>query len=211
MLVSALCCLIVLPSASATDLPGFRADVRALTNAEKRAMTPAAWRPGCPVGLGALRRVRVLHVGFGGRARWGVLVVHREVARDVVAVMQRAYVARFPIRRMVPIERYGGSDDRSVAADNTSGFNCRTVPGARRWSTHALGRAVDVNPIENPYLAPGGSVRARSRSYLDRTRRRPGMLVAGGAVVHAFDRIGWEWGGRWPSTKDYHHFSESGR
>ena len=160
----------------------------------------------------ALRDLRLLtlsHWGFDGRARTGRLIVHRDVARDLVHVFRDLYAARFPIRRMVPVDAYGGSDFRSIEADNTSAFNCRYVEGTTRWSNHAFGRAIDVNPIENPYVSGGTTSHAASRSYVDRSKR-PGMAYEGGALVRAFDRIGWGWGGRWTSVKDYQHFSESG-
>jgi hypothetical protein len=118
---------------------------------------------------------------------------------------------RFPIRRIVPVDTYGGSDFRSIEADNTSAFNCRYVDGTRRWSEHAYGRAIDVNPIENPYVSGGATSHVASRPYVDRSRRRPGMAFEGGALVGAFDAIGWGWGGRWQSATDYQHFSASGR
>ena len=115
-------------------------------------MTPSAWRPGCPVGPASLRVVRATHWDFGGRVRTGRIVVHRDVANQVVSILRQLYAARYPIRWMVPIERFGGSDFRSIEADNTSAFNCRYVDGTRRWSEHAYGRAIDINPIENPYV-----------------------------------------------------------
>ena len=139
------------------------------------------------------------------------LIVHRDVARDVVGVFSRLYAAHFAIRRMVPIDAYGGSDFRSIEADNTSAFNCRFVDGTARWSEHAYGRAIDVNPIENPYVSGGRTSHPASRPFVDRSRLRPGMALEGGAVVRAFDAIGWGWGGRWTSAKDYQHFSRSGR
>jgi hypothetical protein len=185
-----------------------RVVIRTLTPTERRAMTPSVWRPGCPVSLGSLRRLSVPYVDFAGRPRRGVLVVHHSVAADVSRVMTRLRAARFPIRRMVPIERYRGSDDRSVAADNTSAFNCRRTTGSRTWSRHAYGRAIDVNPIENPYVVGGRTKWRRSRAYLDRTRVRKGMAVEGGVLVRAFDAVGWEWGGRWRSPVDYQHFAK---
>jgi D-alanyl-D-alanine carboxypeptidase len=112
---------------------------------------------------------------------------------------------------MVPVDAYGGSDSRSIEADNTSAFNCRSVEGTSRWSEHAYGRAIDVNPIENPYVDGGHTSHRASVPYLDRSRRRPGMAYEGGVLVGAFDAIGWGWGGRWTSVKDYQHFSASGR
>lgn len=170
-----------------------------------------SYRAGCPVGPQDLRTLGLTYWGFDGRARTGRLVVHRRVATDVVLVFRRLYTARFPIRRMVPVSAYRGSDDASMAADNTSGFNCRFVGGTRRWSMHAFGEAIDLNPVENPYVqgtrvAPPGGAR-----YVDRSRRRPGMVVDGDAVVRAFAAVGWSWGGRWTGSKDYQHFSTTGR
>src|SRR6185436_4676963 len=153
------------------------------------------------------RWVTVRHWGFDGRAHTGVLVVNRDAAAAIVAAMRALYAARFPIRRMTPIEAYGGDDFRSIEADNTSAFNCRRATGSSSWSEHAFGRAVDVNPIENPYVAGGRTAHAASRPFLDRSRIRLGMAVAGGPLVRAFDAVGWGWGGRWSGPRDYQHFS----
>jgi len=117
-----------------------------------------------------------------------------------------------PLRRLRPIDAYGGSDERSLAADNTAAFNCRyaVAPGPKRWSVHSYGLAVDVNPVENPYLE-GGRVHPRAgRAYLDRSVYRPGMAVRGGLLVAAFAAVGWTWGGTAFSSPDYQHFSKTG-
>lgn len=175
-------------------------------------MTGISWRPGCPVPLRDLRVVTASHWGFDGRVHTGRLIVHRDVARNAVAVLRRLFAARFPIRRVVPVDAYRGSDFRSIEADNTSAFNCRYVDGTTRWSEHAYGRAIDLNPIENPYVTSAGTTSHRaSRAYLRRTPYRPGMAVEGGVLVRAFDAAGWSWGGRWSGARDYQHFSASGR
>jgi hypothetical protein len=189
----------------------FRGSIAPIDAALAKRMTGVSWRPGCPVPLRDLRLLTLTHWGVDGQVRTGRLVVHRTAARDLVRVFRELYVARFPIRRMVLIDAYGGSDFRSIEADNTSGFNCRYVEGTTRWSNHAFGTAIDVNPIENPYVSGGRTSHRASVPYLDRSRRRPGMAYEGGALVRAFDRIGWGWGGRWTSVKDYQHFSASGR
>jgi hypothetical protein len=199
------------PAAAATRLPEFRAVVRLVSPAERTAMTPSTWRPGCPVGLAALRHVSVPFVGFDGRAHRGAVVVHNGAARDIVAVFRELYRARFPIRRMRPIQAYGGDDFTSIEADNTSAFNCRPVAGTSRWSEHAYGRAIDVNPLENPYVSGGRTSHRGSDAYVARSPYRRGMAVEGGALVAAFDRAGWGWGGRWSGDRDYQHFSASGR
>ncbi len=176
------------------------------------AQLPYSWRTGCPVAPSQLRRLRVAYWGFDGSAHTGMLVVNADAVGDLVAVFSRLYAARFPIRRMRLIDAYRGRDEPSLEADNTSAFNCRyaVAPGPRRWSVHAFGRAIDVNPVENPYLV-GGRVHPRSgRAYLNRARVRPGMAVPRGLLVRAFAAVGWAWGGRWTGSPDYQHFSATG-
>jgi D-alanyl-D-alanine carboxypeptidase-like protein len=192
--------------------PPFRGTFAPLSPALRALMTGVSWRPGCPVGLTDLRLVTVRHVDFAGRTRTGRLVVHKDHAARVVATMRKLYDARFPIRRMRLIDAYGGSDFRSIEADNTSAFNCRRATGSSNWSEHAYGRAIDVNPIENPYVEGSRVYHAASRAYVARRPVRRGMAADGGQLVRAFDAIGWGWGGRWSGTvKDYQHFSASGR
>ncbi|MGH3065847.1 MAG: M15 family metallopeptidase [Gaiellaceae bacterium] len=189
----------------------FRGTIERIDPAQAERMTGVSWRPGCPVSLRDLRLLTLSHWGFDRRPRTGRLIVHEDVARDVLGALRRLHAARFPIRRMVPIDAYGGSDFRSIEADNTSAFNCRFVDGTSRWSEHAYGRAIDVNPIENPYVSDERTSHRASRPYVDRLPRRPGMAYERGVLVRAFDAIGWGWGGRWTSVKDYQHFSASGR
>lgn len=168
--------------------------------------------PGCPVPLTDLRYLRMSYVGFDGRTHNGEMVVHADYATQVAAVFRRLYDARWPIRRMRLVDDYGGDDARSMAANNTSGFNCRRVAGSRGWSAHAYGAAIDINPVQNPDLtgtrvAPDGG---RAFGELDRSAGAdpaPGVISARGSVRAAFERIGWEWGGTWSSGKDYQHFA----
>jgi D-alanyl-D-alanine carboxypeptidase len=202
---------LALPAAAAAT-PAFRAAVAPIPPAMRAAMTPTSWRAGCPVSLDDLRVVRVSHWDFDGRVRTGTLIVNREVAGDVVTVMRTLFRARFPIRRMQPVDAYGGDDFRSIEADNTSAFNCRPATGSSRWSEHAYGRAIDLNPLENPYVSGGRTSHPASVPYLDRSVRRKGMVQDGDVVVRAFAAVGWGWGGHWTGgVKDLQHFSASGR
>jgi hypothetical protein len=209
VIVLALAALVVAPAA-APEVAQFRATIAPIDAALAKRMTGVSWRRGCPVALRDLRLLRLSHWGFDGRSRTGRLVAHRSVARELVGAFRELYAARFPIRRMVLVDAYGGSDFASIEADNTSAFNCRYVDGTSRWSNHAYGTAIDVNPIENPYVSGGRTSHRASRPYVSRTPRRPGMAYEGGALVRAFDRIGWGWGGRWKTVQDYQHFSVSG-
>ena len=198
--------LLALLVSAPAPVPPFEHSVARLTPAQ----LPHSWRSGCPVSPTRLRRVRLTHWGFDGKAHSGSLDVHAAGVQDIIEVFRKLYAARFPIRRMRPVDAYGADDDRSMAADNTSAFNCRLVAGTRRWSAHAYGRAIDVNPVENPYLAGGRVQPSAGRAYLDRSKVRPGMAVRGGILVRAFAAVGWSWGGRWRGTPDYQHFSASG-
>jgi hypothetical protein len=211
---AAVCALVLAaPSQShVSGAPTFRGSVSVLPSSLRSTMTGLSWHRGCPVGLDDLRLVRARHWGFDGRVHTGRLVVASEVAPSVVGVLRRLYAARFPIRRMVPVDAYGASDFRSIEADNTSAFNCRYVDGTTRWSEHSYGRAIDLNPIENPYVTAAGTTsHPASRPYLRRLTYRPGMAVDGGVAVRAFAAAGWGWGGGWSGDRDYQHFSASGR
>jgi hypothetical protein len=191
---------------------GFHGSVRPLDASLRAELTGRSWKPGCPVALADLRLLELTHWGFDGRVHTGRLVVNEDVANDVVSVFRRLYGLRFPVRRMRLVDEYGASDYRSIEADNTSAFNCRRATGSAHWSEHAYGHAIDLNPLENPYVSGGRTSHGRSVPYLDRTRALRGVVVAGGPVVAAFRSIGWGWGGDWAGdVKDYQHFSVSGR
>jgi D-alanyl-D-alanine carboxypeptidase len=203
--------LAVLAAAVGVAAAPSASDFNATISAPRWAELRHTYRAGCPVAPSQLRTLRLSYWGFDGRSRTGVLIVHRSVTADVVAVFRRLYEARFPIRRMVSVTRYRGDDDASMAADNTSAFNCRRVSGSRSWSMHAFGLAIDVNPIENPYVLGGRVQPPAGRDYLNRSRGRAGMAVEGGVLVEAFAARGWKWGGRWTGSRDYQHFSTNGR
>jgi hypothetical protein len=175
-------------------------------------MTGASWHvhPACPP-PSALALLRMSHWGFDGRVHRGELVCAASLADEVSEAFARIFAARFPIASMVRIDAFGGDDNASMAANNTSGFNFRVIAGTDRLSQHALGQAIDINPVQNPWLRDGVILPPAARDYLDRTDVRPGMIVRPGPVTDAFDAFGWDWGGDWKDYKDYHHFSRQGR
>lgn len=174
-------------------------------------MRGLSWHKGCPVPIRRLRLIEATYNGFDGDVHEGKLVVHKDAVDAIVDVLHSMYRRGFKIHRMHLVDRYGASDHRSMRADNTSAFNCRNVAGTDSWSQHAYGRAIDVNPVENPYVASDGSVSPkRGERYADRSKHHKGMIHSGGATVRAFERQGWGWGGNWSSAKDYQHFSATG-
>ncbi len=172
---------------------------------------PSTYRAGCPVAPQDLRLLRMAHLDFAGISQTGEMVVHADQVLPVLRVFARLHEARFPLARMQRVDVFGGSDAASMDANNTSGFNCRRTTSGTAWSEHAYGRAVDLNPVQNPYVSGSTVLPEAGRAYLNREDRRPGMVVAGDVVVQAFSGQGWGWGGAWASTKDYQHFSLSGR
>jgi D-alanyl-D-alanine carboxypeptidase len=171
-----------------------------------------SWRPGCPVDPARLRLLKVDYWGFDRRVHRGELVVHRDHARRILRVMERLFQVHYPIQRMRLVDAYRGDDDRSMTANNTSAFNCRRVSGSSRWSEHAFGRAIDVNPLHNPWVTRGGRVSPPAgRPWANRARAGAAMIRPGDKVVRAFAAVGWRWGGYWSGSRDYQHFSATGR
>jgi hypothetical protein len=175
------------------------------------------WRASCPVGLSGLRLLTVSHWDFSGRAQTGQLVVNARVAGPVKRVFGKLYALRFPIRHLQLADMYGPTSGRPRDGDVSGSFDCRqAVPspctggrGTGTWSMHAYGLAVDVNPVENPYVGCGQSRDPKAQRYRDRSRHRRGMVTR--QVIAAFASVGWGWGGSWTgNTKDYMHFSING-
>ncbi|HEV3013578.1 MAG TPA: M15 family metallopeptidase [Actinomycetota bacterium] len=187
----------------------FRSSVRPIS-AAVRARMGTTWKPGCPVGLADLRYVTVSFRGFDGRAHTGELVVHRRVAAPVVSVFARLYRARFPIEEMRLVTGADLEARPTGDGNNTAAFVCRAARKQTRWSAHAYGLAVDVNPFHNPYRRGDLVLPELASAYLDRDRRRPGMIRPGDVVTRAFAALGWTWGGTWRSPKDYMPFSATG-
>jgi poly-gamma-glutamate synthesis protein (capsule biosynthesis protein) len=189
----------------------YTSSIERVPSALGRRMTGGSHDPArCPVKLADLRLLTMRYVGFDRQPHIGQMVVHRRHARDIVDVFRELYDERFPIRRMQLVDAYGGDDNRSMAADNSSAYNCRTVAGTSTFSDHAYGAAVDINPVENPYVAADRVLPSAGRKFVDVDRSPDadapqGVIVAGDVVVRAFERIGWEWGGAW-NHPDYQHF-----
>lgn len=186
----------------------FLSEILPLSQQLREEMTGVSWRPGCPVPLEELRLLRLRHYDLQGAIQQGELVAHRDVAAELVEIFGALFDARFPIARMQRVEAYGGDDERSMADNNTSAFNCRrTERRPEVFSRHSHGRAVDVNPLQNPFVRDGRVSPEGGRAYLER-RATPGLIRAGDACHRAFTRRGWGWGGAWRTLKDYQHFEK---
>ncbi|MGQ0843468.1 MAG: M15 family metallopeptidase [Sporichthyaceae bacterium] len=172
----------------------------------ERIVATGTWRPGCPVGRSDLRRVELNFVTFDGHTERGQLIVHRDIADSVVRIFSRLHAEGFPITRMEPVEKYGGDVNRSLRADNTSAFNCRKpdqINAPVKASPHANGRAVDVNPVRNPWKDLRCTCWSPSDEYAT-DRRGPGVVTKGSLPWRLFTGEGWIWQNI--DVPDYMHF-----
>jgi hypothetical protein len=199
---------------------GFHVSSAPLSTAVRHEIVAAnEWHAGCPVSLSQLRVLTLTYHGFDGQTHWGQLVVNENAVAPLSRAFARLYAIGFPIRHMQLSDTYGSGRGRPADGDFTASFECRQASASPctgsatattgTWSEHAYGDAVDLNPVENPYVGCGMTRDPVSLSYLDRARVRRGMVTPG--VAAAFASAGWGWGGSWTgSTKDYMHFSATG-
>lgn len=172
----------------------------------RRIVATGTWRPGCPVGRADLRRLQIGYVDFDGDLRRGSLVAHRDSVLDLAEIFTALFEARFPVARMEPVERYGGDVVRSLRANNTSAYNCRK-PGQINApvtdSPHASGRAIDINPVQNPWRDPRCDCWMPRATYAEATSG-PGIIRKGSLPVQLFEDRGWVWQNI--KVPDYMHF-----
>lgn len=171
-------------------------------------MNGVSFGEGCTTAREELRYVRVLHTGFDGETHVGELVVNQSIAEDVVDIFRELYDSAYPIEKMHLVDDYGGDDQASMADNNTSCFNFRTVSGSGTLSRHALGLAIDVNPLYNPYVTARGYEPSNAGDYLDRTRDNPYQIDGNDLCYQLFAAHGFSWGGWWSSVQDYQHFEK---
>lgn len=168
------------------------------------------WNEACPISHSELVYVDVEHINFDGFSQIGELLVAKKVAKQVSLIFKELYQRRFPIHTIQPIDIFDGDDYASMQANNTSAFNGRKIMNTDRWSSHAYGVAIDINPMQNPYLMLNRNTSSinifpdKGISYVNRRVMRAGMVED---IVPIFAQHGFtEWGGNWALKPDYHHF-----
>jgi hypothetical protein len=187
----------------------FAATVGVITPAIRTRMGQT-WSPGCPVPLSGLRYVTAVFRGFDGKAHRGELVIATRMAPKVVSVFRTLFANGFPIEEMRLPTTKDLRDKPTGDGNNTAAYVCRAARGQTRFSSHAYGVAIDVNPFQNPEVRRDLVLPELASAYKDRTWHRSGMFLAGDRGVRAFAAIGWEWGGAWHASKDPMHFSATG-
>ena len=208
-LLRGLCVMLLLAGMARAAPPTFQGTSGPVPAAVAERMRGGSWREGCPVPITDLAYLRLSHYGRDGAVRTGELVVHRELAAQVLEIFKALFAQKFPIEKMRLIDEYQADDDRSMADNNTSGFNCREVLGKPKvLSKHASGRAIDINPLWNPMHAGGAVMPPAGARFVNREKAAPGILRKGDPAVREFQSRGWTWGGDWSSMKDYQHFQK---
>lgn len=167
------------------------------------------WHKDCPVPMEQLVYLKLSYWGFDKKTHTGNLIVHQELAKEVVVIFQTLYHHHFPIQSMELMDAFKGDDNASMTANNTSAFNCRAVtnrPG--EYSQHSYGRAIDINPLLNPYVHDKNIMPAEGANYADRSTPAPGKIIKGDLVYQEFIKYGWDWAGNWYDLQDYQHFEK---
>lgn len=182
---------------------------------EKRMIAGNSHKKSCPILLDDLRYLNLEYLDFAGNSKIGEMIVHKSVAKEVVDIFKTLYETKYPIEKMQLISDYKADDWQSIEANNTSAYNCRLIEGTKRWSRHAFGKAIDINPIQNPYISKKGkishkdSLKHRNRKHMDLTNPKDkAMILKDDIIVKKFKSYGWIWGGEWITIKDYQHFDK---
>jgi hypothetical protein len=210
---------VVASVAVALSAQAFHATAGPLTATAKQELIASHhYYSNCPVPLSGLRLVTLSYWGWDAKPHTGQLVMNASSVAPLTTVFRKLYAMRFPIHHMQLSDAYGPVSVWPKDLDVTYVFSCRQAAASPcngnkattgHWSMHAYGEAIDINPVENPYVGCGQTRDKTAVSFMKRTPLRRGMVTS--AVYAAFRSVGWGWGGAWyGDTKDYMHFSANG-
>ena len=155
-----------------------------------------------------LRLLLVGHYNFDNKAQQGEIIVHEKVAEEILEIFQELYDHKYPINKISLAHHYNGSDDLSMADNNTHSFNDRLITGGKSLSHHAYGLAIDINPVQNPYVYNQIILPPMGKEFLERDEQITGIIIKEDLCYQAFISRGWQWGGDWTKPVDYQHFEK---
>ena len=161
-----------------------------------------------------LDTLKVQHIDFQGQTRQGTIICNRKITNDLCEIFEALYQAKYPIERIRPISDYDNDDERSMQANNTSCYCYRPIEGSQKLSNHALGMAIDINPLYNPCVKrrKDGTLLIQpstARPYINRSKSFKYKITKSDLCYRLFTQHGFQWGGSWHSLKDYQHFEKS--
>lgn len=175
----------------------------------KQTMQRYTWHEGCPVAINDLAYLQLSYWGFDNKIHQGILIVNEQLADEIVQIFHELFLIKFPIAKMQLLDAYQGDDEKSMADNNTVAFNCRALTSdSHFYSLHSYGRAIDINPLVNPFINNGFVLPPQGSAYLLRNPHIKGIIVKGNAAYKIFMKYGWRWGGDWQQLKDYQHFEK---
>ena len=192
---------------NALCVPQFASSIVPIPYLLKEKMKKVTWVEACPVSIDDLYLLRVLHWTEEKQIVWGEMILTKRVVEDARQVFEDLYQLQFPIHKMRPAVHYNGSDEDSMADNNSTTFNCRKVKGTDRWSAHSYGEAIDINPLWNPYVQGLIIYPENAKFFTDRSNVIPGMINKGDEIISVLERHGWQWGSKKKNVKDYQHFA----
>ncbi|MGV3740037.1 MAG: M15 family metallopeptidase [Gammaproteobacteria bacterium] len=199
--------------ATQNNMPSvFKSNIASIPNQIRSQMLEFTWHKGCPVPISDLAYVELSYWGFDEQPHMGALIVNKKLAKEIINIFNILFQHKFAIHQMRPIEEFKGNDLASMRANNTSAFNCREVTGLPGvFSQHSYGRAIDINPLINPFVDGKLVSPQEGAKYLDRTTPAPGKIIKGDIVYQTFKQYGWDWGGAWKDVQDHQHFEKRAR
>ena len=168
------------------------------------------WKKNCPVNLKDLRYLKIEYLGFDNKSHIGELIVHKNVAKEVSKIFKKLKAIKYPIYQMKLASYYKGNDKISMKNNNTSAFNCRLMTGSKiKWSKHSYGKAIDINPIQNPYIKKNKVLPKEGTKYINLNRKHftsqsndKAIIIKNDKIIKIFKNYGWIWGGNWTNLKD---------
>jgi hypothetical protein len=155
--------------------------------------------------IDTLSMIDVMYYSFDGLRHQGQIIVYTRLEDDVYEIFELIDKLKFPVGKVIPIVAYNWEDGDSMADNNSFSFNFRVIEGTTKLSMHSLGKAVDINPVQNPVIYHNGFIAPEGAKYLPQNK---GTFTADNAIVQKFIKRGWHWGGNFDQPKDYHHFEK---
>ena len=184
----------------------FKSSISEISPKVQLQLKKSNWHENCPINLNELASVKFSYWGFDNRTHLGGLIVNKELAKEVVDIFKVLYINKFPIQK---IAIFNEDDNTAMAANITSAFKCREVTGQPGiFSQHSYGRAIDINPLINPYVKNKIILPFTGAKFVDRNIYTPGKITKDSIVYKEFINHGWDWGGSWFDLQDYQHFEK---
>ena len=191
------------------DIEKFRGSIHSIPKKIQLKMQQYNEQHSCPVPLSELVYIKLTYWGFDKKTHIGVLIVNKALANELIDIFNILYLKKFPIERMALMDDFNQDDNAAMAANNTSAFNCRMVTGRPGLlSQHSYGRAIDINPLVNPYVKGSLVLPPNGAPFVDRSQPYPGKITKDSLIYHEFIKRGWDWGGGWYDIQDYQHFEK---